>query len=130
MEDTLMTNHRAIRRTFIVSALMSCRIFSSTTWATPTEGEVVGWGADHAAMTVPAGIDFTAIASGFNFNLALRSDGSLVGWGSNDFGQSTVPAGSNFVAIAAGRYHSLALKTDGSLVGWGQSDWGQTTVPA
>ena len=52
-------------------------------------------------------------------SLALKSDGSIVGWGDNDYGQATPPAGNDFIAIAAGSYHSLALKSDGSIVGWG-----------
>ena len=63
-------------------------------------------------------------------SLALKSDGSLAGWGCNVDGQTTVPAGNDFVAIAAGGLHSLALKSDGSLAGWGDNDYGQTNVPA
>jgi len=51
--------------------------------------------------------------------VALKSNGTVVAWGSNtDFngdvaGQSTVPAGlSGVVAIAAGDYHTVALKLD------------------
>lgn len=62
--------------------------------------------------------------------MALRADGSLVGWGRDDYGQATAPAGNDFVAIAAGLYHSIALRADGSLIGWGQNDLGQTNVPA
>lgn len=61
--------------------------------------------------------------------LALRTDGSLVGWGFNAYRQTNVPAGNGFVAIAAGEFHSLALRADGSLVGWGRNDVGQTSVP-
>lgn len=50
-----------------------------------------------------------AIAAGLGHNLALRADGSLVGWGDNDHHQIDVPAGSHFTAIAAGMDHSLAL---------------------
>ena len=56
--------------------------------------------------------------------------GSVVGWGSNYYGETDVPAGTDFTAIAAGSYHSLALKADGSLVGWGDNYSGQTNVPA
>ena len=52
-------------------------------------------------------------------NLALKSDGSIVAWGDNTYGQIDVPAGNDFVAIDAGQLHSLALKADGSIVGWG-----------
>jgi alpha-tubulin suppressor-like RCC1 family protein len=69
-----------------------------------------------------------AIAAGDWHNFALRSDGSLVGWGGRnfeingisvevDFRQTTVPAGNDFVAIASGDFHGVALKSDGSLAG-------------
>jgi alpha-tubulin suppressor-like RCC1 family protein len=62
--------------------------------------------------------------------LGLKQDGSIVGWGRNDYGQSNAPAGNDFVAIAAGGYHSLALRQDGSISGWGRNDYGQATPPA
>jgi alpha-tubulin suppressor-like RCC1 family protein len=43
--------------------------------------------------------------------LALRSDGRVIAWGSNEAGQATVPSGLDHVtAIAAGGQHSLALQ--------------------
>ena len=45
----------------------------------------------------------TAIAAGGWHSLALKADGSIVGWGDNGFGQIDVPGATNFVAIAAGR---------------------------
>lgn len=114
-------------------------------------GKLVAWGNNDFGQTnVPAGDDFVAIDAGqANHSLALRSDGSLAGWGSNHgdaglgsadifYGQATVPPGNDFQAIAAGAFHSLALKTDGSLVGWGSNEilgndpnpTGQATVPA
>jgi hypothetical protein len=45
--------------------------------------------------------------------------GSIVGWGSNNYGQATPPDGNDFVAIAAGAFNSLAIKSDGSIVSWG-----------
>ena len=76
-----------------------------------------------------------AIAAGLKYSLALKADGSIVGWGYNGYGQATPPEGDDFLAIAAGRKHSLALKSDGSIVGWGSSDFGrqnfdQVTPPA
>ena len=70
------------------------------------------------------------IAGGYSHSLALKTDGTLVGWGNNSSGQTNCPAGNNYVAVAAGASHSLALKTDGTLVGWGSNAYGQTTVPA
>lgn len=61
-----------------------------------------------------------AIATGRDHGLALRADGTVVGWGENRSGQTSAPAGlSNVVAIAAGGEHSMALKRDGTIVAWG-----------
>ncbi len=59
--------------------------------------------------------------------LALRSDGTVVAWGSNHAGQCNVPSNLNqVVQISAGFSHSLALKADGTVVAWG----GNTTWTA
>ncbi|HOG45479.1 MAG TPA: PKD domain-containing protein [Anaerolineae bacterium] len=122
---------------------------SSGPWCLPAQAAppptaVVAWGTSHG--DVPAGLtDVTAIAAGGAHSLALRSDGSVVGWGDNSKGQATVPAAglSGVVAIAAGHLHSLALKSDGTVVARGDfsspdpfgwfpttANYGQATVPA
>ncbi|WP_338707415.1 S-layer homology domain-containing protein [Paenibacillus amylolyticus] len=64
-------------------------------------------------------------------SMALKSDGTLVAWGRNDFGQLNVPLGlSEVVAIDVGYFHTLALKSDGTVVGWGNNSVGQLNVPA
>jgi hypothetical protein len=67
-----------------------------------------------------------------DFCLALKSDGTVVGWGDNRlFQSSSVPPGlSGVVAISAGANHSLALKSDGTVVSWGSNIKAQTFVPA
>ncbi|MCJ7776701.1 MAG: hypothetical protein MUP16_00055, partial [Sedimentisphaerales bacterium] len=79
--------------------------------------------------TPPAGNDFVAISAGGYHSLALKRNGTIVGWGSNYrrvddgslvwSGQATPPEGNDFVAISAGGSQSLALKSDGSIVKWG-----------
>ena len=57
--------------------------------------------------------------------------GTVVGWGSNSFGQITIPAGlTDVTAISAGVFHSLALKSDGTVVGWGDNGFGGNTATA
>ncbi|NTU98722.1 RCC1 repeat-containing protein [Candidatus Falkowbacteria bacterium] len=81
--------------------------------------------------------DVVDIAAGYNFSLALKSDGTVWAWGYNAngrlgdntvtdrktpvqvlgvLGSSTL---SNIIAIAAGQDHSLALKSDGTVWAWG-----------
>jgi alpha-tubulin suppressor-like RCC1 family protein len=118
--------------------------------ALQADGTVVGWGFNYCgeATGVPTTTSpfdnsgpvviggqvlsgVVAIAAGDVHSLALKADGTVVGWGDNEFGQATIPAGlSNVVAIAAGSYHSLALKADGTVVGWGDNEYGETTIPA
>src|SRR5262249_30056301 len=59
----------------------------------------------------PTGLsNVTAIAGGESHSLALKSDGTVVAWGWNYYGQTSVPAGlSGVSAIAADGEHSLAL---------------------
>ncbi len=72
-----------------------------------------------AVFTSPPAV--TAIAAGWVHTMALNSDGSVVAWGGNQYGQTTVPdpALSGVTAITAGGTQSVALKSDGSVVAWG-----------
>jgi len=67
--------------------------------------------------------NITALAVGSYHALALRADGTVVGWGYDGEGNATPPTNLNHVtAIATKYYHSLALRSDGTVVGWG-ADW-------
>ncbi len=111
-------------------------------------GHVVVWGSpsSYGVTEVPGDLeDVVQVSVGGRHALALRGDGTVVGWGDNAFGQATGVAGwspvgtgvvsiagetlSNVVAVAAGRNHSLALKTDGSAVAWGSTNVGQVPAP-
>jgi alpha-tubulin suppressor-like RCC1 family protein len=79
------------------------------------------------------------VTGGFEHSLAIKSDGTVWGWGSNVSGQlgnntsGTPPqlgpvqatALGSVASIAAGTSHSLALKTDGTAWAWGADDRGQ-----
>jgi hypothetical protein len=81
---------------------------------------------------VPApNADFVAVAAGRYHSLGQKSDGTMVAWGFNNWGQCDVPApNAGFVAVAAGYYHSLGLTSDGTIVAWGRNTEGQCDVPA
>jgi len=80
----------------------------------------------------PDGNDFVSVTAGNYHSLALRSDGSIVGWGGwNYYGECDAPApdpGTLYTAIAAGKYHSLALQSDGMPRAWGSNNQGQTRI--
>jgi hypothetical protein len=92
-------------------------------------GPLGAWGWDiHEQTRVPAD-RYAGFSAGVWHSLAIKTDGSLVGWGRNDSNQVDVPDGNGFVAVAAGDGHSLALRTDGSIEGWGRDDYGQASPP-
>lgn len=67
--------------------------------------------------------------------LAIRNDGSLWAWGSNQYGELGVNVaaanypisvvGQSFAQVSAGANYTLAVKTDGSLWAWGRNHYGQ-----
>ena len=125
-----------------------CRIVGSNSVGVARGGEQVFWtpalalnGPDrltnecHVAFVDPGGVVSAAplaIAAGGYHSLALKADGSVVGWGWNEYGQTNIPhsATSGVVAIAAGDLHNVVLRADGSVVGWGANFSGQTNIPA
>src|SRR5437870_3306635 len=80
-----------------------------------------------------------SISANSYYSLAVRSDGSVWGWGSNHFGElgsspSTLAISafprpidgfSNAVTVAAGGTHALALTADGRVFAWGTNASGQ-----
>ncbi|MCG9967266.1 cadherin-like beta sandwich domain-containing protein [Pelotomaculum terephthalicicum JT] len=97
------------------------------------DGTVVAWGEDntYGQLAVPAGATgVRALAAGDSHVLALKVDGSVVGWGLNSEGQCSLPAalaGKSIKAIAADGKNSAALSVDNTLVVWGTNlDGGKT----
>ncbi len=90
---------------------------------------VIVWGRDDYGQIsgVPDTNDFIAVAAGKRHCLAIRSDGSLAGWGYDTHGECNVPPGNNYIDISAGIFHSVALKSDGSIVVWGRDNVNQIT---
>jgi alpha-tubulin suppressor-like RCC1 family protein len=93
--------------------------------------QVAAWGDDGAGGTnMPPNLsNVVAVAAGEVHYLALRTDGSVVGWGS--LVPATVPTeATNVTMIRAGVGHSLALRRDGKVIAWGYGNFGVTTVPS
>ena len=88
-------------------------------------------------MQVSGLTNVTAIAAGFDFSVALKSDGTVWAWGDNVSGQLgdgtttdrptpvQVSGLTGVTDIAAGFDHSAALKTDGTVWAWGNNSKGQ-----
>jgi alpha-tubulin suppressor-like RCC1 family protein len=83
---------------------------------------------------------FTKIASGFNFSLGIKNDGTLYSSGDNAYGQlgignttnqlnfTQIGAATNWQVIAAGGYCSLGITSDGKLWAWGNNFSGQLGI--
>jgi alpha-tubulin suppressor-like RCC1 family protein len=79
----------------------------------------------------------TAMAGGGLHSLALLSDGTVMAWGYNGYGQlgdgtfdtrtAPVPVSGlvDVTALAGGDFHNLALLLDGTLMAWGYNNSGQ-----
>jgi alpha-tubulin suppressor-like RCC1 family protein len=81
------------------------------------------------------------IAAGYEFTLAVLSNGSVKAWGHDDSfqlgngattGDQTtpvdvqgIPTGRSVRGLTAGIFHALALLDDGSMVAWGSNVQGQ-----
>ncbi len=125
-----------------------------------TDGTLAAWGANGSgamgnggtvSSSVPVAVDLTGvlagktvttIAAGYNFSLAVCSDGTVAAWGNNTWGQlgnastvaSSVPvlvnrtgvlASKTVTAVSAGETFSAALCADGTLAAWGANSYGQ-----
>ncbi|TGE21966.1 T9SS type A sorting domain-containing protein [Hymenobacter aquaticus] len=90
--------------------------------------------------TAAPGTTWTQLSCGASYTLALRSDGTLWGWGSNRFNELSMPLnqgtdlpvpptqvpapagaapGTTWVRVVAGSSHSVALRSDNTLWEWG-----------
>ena len=106
-----------------------------------TDGALVGWGLSPSGPFNPGVFaswtpdpedpvhyylegNYKAIAAGNNHALAIRTNGSVVGWGFNSGSANSgnplaAPEHVRFKAIAAGFGFSVGIDTEGTLWGWG-----------
>ncbi len=77
------------------------------------------------------------LAAGYYYTMGIKNDGTLWGWGANNYGQlgdgttvdrtAPVQIGSDthWQKVYTKFNHTLAIKTDGTLWGWGYNRFGQ-----
>lgn len=105
-------------------------------------GILFGFGAnDRGQILGPTGpLHPVSFSAGEAFNVALTSQGAVITWGDNQYGQTQPPPAVNqprpiptdpfrVVDVVAGRTHALALLRNGSAIGWGSNLSGESSVP-
>ncbi|MCE9575109.1 MAG: hypothetical protein K8W52_18300 [Deltaproteobacteria bacterium] len=84
------------------------------------------------------GVHHTIAVGDSGFYLAVKTDGTVIAWGNDTFGQlgngtpnadSATPVAvlglTNVIAVAAGDFHALALEGDGTVWAWGLNQTGE-----
>jgi alpha-tubulin suppressor-like RCC1 family protein len=82
----------------------------------------VAWGSGTQVAGMPdLGNSVVAVAAahGANYDLALKADGTVTGWGDPSTPASVPGTLSNVVQVSAGPAYALALQANGSIVAWG-----------
>ena len=151
-QSTLATNSPPLPTVHIITAAAN----SNRNLAIDGEGNVWEWGTyetgpanspcknpDTDCLLSPSVVTgltgIVAVSPGYDHNLALRSDGTVWGWGQNETYQLglgyldkeyhrtalQVPGLYDVIAISASANFNLALKKDGTVWAWGQNEAGQ-----
>jgi alpha-tubulin suppressor-like RCC1 family protein len=131
------------------------QVFCGTyhTAAIKTDGTLWGWGFNTAGQlgdntnvnksspvqTIALGTNWKQVACGGTHTAAIKTDGTLWTWGTNNLGQlgdntvtlyksspvQTIALGTNWKQVSCGSDHIAAIKTDGTLWTWGRDNYGQ-----
>jgi len=113
--------------------------FYERTWLTGLgNGTTTG---SNVPIQIGYGADWVSVAAGNMHTMAIKTDGSLWGWGSGNRGQIGTGGGNdvNYIYLSpiqigidtdwayvfAGEWRTMAIKADGSLWGWGANGNGQ-----
>ncbi len=109
-------------------------------WVTSNCGSSQGnWtsGGSFTTLSTVIASCWQSVSSGLNHSGAIKTDGTLWMWGSNQYGQLgwsgsgsedspiQVGTGNNWKKVATGNFHTVALKADGTIWTWGQNQYGQ-----
>jgi hypothetical protein len=81
------------------------------------------------------GDTFATVSASFSCTMAIKADGSVWAWGSNEDGKlgdgtttdryTPVKIMDSVACVSAGAAHTTAIKADGSLWAWGNNSFGQ-----
>jgi alpha-tubulin suppressor-like RCC1 family protein len=121
---------------------------SYSTMAIKTDGTLWSWGSNgYGRLGTNNAINYSTptqehcggttwcmVSGGSAHTLAIKTDGTLWGWGSNTFGQlgtnnqtsystptQEVCGGTNWCMVSVGCLHNSVIKTDGTLWSWGRN---------
>ena len=89
-------------------------------------------------QTIAGGTNWKQVSAGNTLTAAIKTDGTLWTWGSNEIGQlgtndlvhrsspvQTIAGGTNWKQVDIAKTNTAAIKTDGTLWVWGQNSYGQ-----
>lgn len=125
----------------------------NNSFALKTNGKIYAWGhngygqmgngtvSSNPVLVAPTQVgtdsNWAQIAGGSGHCMAIKTDGTLWGWGYNTTGQVGVNTNTNvtvptqvgtandWAKVFCGDAHTLALKNDGTLWSWGTNNYGQ-----
>ena len=83
---------------------------------------------DRGQSEVDDWTDIVAIEAGKYHTVGLKSDGTVVAVGDNEYGQCDVSDWTDIIAVAAGELHTVGLKADGTVVAVGRNNYTQINV--
>lgn len=94
------------------------------------DGSVVvwNWSWNDSIEDTSKWTDIISVSSCWNHIVGLKSDGTVVACGNNEFGQCDVSEWTDIVAISAGVDFTIGLKSDGTVVACGKNDDGTCNV--
>lgn len=96
--------------------------------ALQSDGSVRTFGFPWSAPPVPPGVQVVDLHAGTVHLVALLSNGTVIAWGDNLYGQCSVPplpSGITYIAVATGHVHTIALRSDGLVEAFGDNIVGQ-----
>jgi alpha-tubulin suppressor-like RCC1 family protein len=151
-DGTRQNRHRPVQIGLGITNWDSVSAGPSHTMAIRTDGTLWGWGNNQHGQLgdnttwerlSPVRIEMTvtnwaSVSAGPSHTMAIRTDGTLWGWGNNQHGQlgdnttfdRRIPvriglAVTNWASVSAGERHTVAVRADGTLWAWGPNDRGQ-----